>query len=258
MPCIPKPDPAFLQNLIDSFAALKGSLFSIGSCEEILNALLIQLLTSKLDSETQDIKEFLSWDQCYSILSHGCQLLKNKVQVRTNEIVSKQSHHNKQNTFKRTSLVNTKAICVHCNSAEHFVGYCPSFLLLSAKVRYEFAKRISLCINRLRKDHSTSKCASKSRCRICGLLHHTVLHFDSQSLNTINTNNSTLPSTSQVNPSQVGQVAPVSLLSYSTKRAFIPTAIVLIKDNFGCFQPIRALLDSCSELNFITEEAAKR
>jgi len=49
----------------------------------------------------------------------------------------------------------------------------------------------------------------------------------------------------------------VSLLTRMPRRALIPTAVVLIKDACGVFQSIRALLDSCSEINLITEEKAK-
>lgn len=62
------------------------------------------------------------------------------------------------------------------------------------------------------------------------------------------------PSTSAA----AAQSPAVALITRTTKRAFIPTALVLIRDDSGVFQPIRALLDSCSELNFITEEASKR
>ena len=58
--------------------------------------------------------------------------------------------------------------------------------------------------------------------------------------------------------SQPAHATPVALITRTTKRAVIPTAVVLIRDQSGCFHPIRTLLDSCSELNFISEEAAKR
>ena len=40
-----------LRKLIDNFSALRGSLFSLGSVEEILKAILIHLMVSKLDTE---------------------------------------------------------------------------------------------------------------------------------------------------------------------------------------------------------------
>ena len=42
------------------------------------------------------------------------------------------------------------------------------------------------------------------------------------------------------------------------KRAIIPTAVVIVQDSCGSFQTVRTLLDSCSEINFISEETAKR
>ena len=81
------PDGVALRKLIDNAAALTSSLLSLGSVEEILNAILIHLVVSKIDSdstnpynELQDFKEFPTWDKCYSILSRRCQFLENKIQ----------------------------------------------------------------------------------------------------------------------------------------------------------------------------------
>ncbi|XP_073819974.1 uncharacterized protein [Musca autumnalis] len=97
-----------------------------------------------------------------------------------------------------------------------------------------------------------SNCQSKSRCRVCDSAHHTILHIFSSpdQLSSSNSNiNSPHPSTTS---------NPVSLVARSFKRAIIPTAVILMKDNSGIFQTVRVLLDSCSELNFISEETAKR
>jgi len=48
----------------------------------------------------------------------------------------------------------------------------------------------------------------------------------------------------------------VSLLATQTRRVLIPTAMVLIKEKCGSYQPARALLDSGS--SFITEKFAKQ
>lgn len=42
------------------------------------------------------------------------------------------------------------------------------------------------------------------------------------------------------------------------KCLLIPKVVVLTKTACETFQPVRALLDSCSEINFILEETAKR
>lgn len=126
-------------------------------------------------------------------------------------------------------------------------------MALMVSERFSFVKRTGLCINCLRKGHVASKCPSKSHCPVCNSSHHTTLHIFS---NPDQPGASTSPDTSAQSPVENNNA--VSLVARTFRRAIIPTAVILIKDICGVFQPVRALLDSCSELNFITEEAAKR
>ena len=128
------------------------------------------------------------------------------------------------------------------------VSYCPTFLVLDVTKRFEIVKQLALCINCLRKGHFSSKFNSKLRCKKCHSLHHTNLDFVS----------STSGEKELENNASVSHSTQISLVTRTTKRAFIPTAVVLLRYQTGTFHSVRALLDSCSELNFITEETAKR
>ncbi|GBP10481.1 hypothetical protein EVAR_70789_1 [Eumeta japonica] len=107
------------------------------------------------------------------------------------------------------------------------------------------------------------KALERLKARVCRASHHTLLHIykstasaDSSANKICHTNQPIdTPLNSQVD---VGNNNPVAFLTRAFKRALIPTAVVLMKDSFGVFQPVRALLDSCSEINFISEETAKR
>lgn len=70
---------------MDNVAALRGSLLSLGSELDVMNAMFIHILVSKVDSETkaiydekQDYKTLPSWDDCYNILNHRCQFLETR------------------------------------------------------------------------------------------------------------------------------------------------------------------------------------
>ena len=171
MPLLSKPDGVALRKLIDNAAALRGSLLSLGSVEEILNAILIHLVVSKIDSdsrnrynESQDFKEFPTW--CCSILSRRCQFLENKTQ--SHDYVQKATtQHTKSHNSKKAAFVNTNSahVCAYCNPSDHNIGSCSSFLLLSPTQRFDAVKQRTLCINCLRHGHFSSKCVSKSRCK---------------------------------------------------------------------------------------------
>lgn len=258
-----KDDYVSLRNIIDTVSAIRGSLLSLGSEMDVMNAIIIHIVLSKLDEkskqnydEKQEFKSLPSWDTCYDTLSHRCQFLESH--GKKTDSVQKPSGSKPKSNFNRpaNTFVNSNAIstCSYCNSAEHQIAACTSFLSLVVSERFNFIKRNGHCINCLRKGHLVSKCPSKSRCRVCQSAHHTTLHIfvvpDQSGPSTSSSGPTQGPSTSHGNP--------VSLVARSFKRAIIPTAVVLIKDNFGSFQPVRVLLDSCSEINFITEEVAKR
>ncbi|XP_065372316.1 uncharacterized protein LOC135964147 [Calliphora vicina] len=240
-----KPSASSLRSILDNVSALRSSLLSLGSELDVMNAIIIHIVLSKIDGESkkvydekQDFKSLPSWQQCFSILTHRCQYLES----RNAEVDSFQPHDNKS-----------------------------------------------------RKGHFISQCPSKSRCRTCRISHHTTLHNpDFQSTTNSNTSsnqnqsnsnsqlqhNSTSNSSSQqphyssfrpssslsqqsvlptqANPASTHLTKFSSFLTTSCRINLLPTAIVFVKDSFGSLQPLRALVDSCSEVNLITQESVNR
>ncbi|XP_073847639.1 uncharacterized protein [Musca autumnalis] len=261
VPHMQKSNNVSLRHLIDTVSAVRGSLLSLGSEADVMNAILVHMVLTKVDNETkdnydekQDFKSLPSWDLCYELLSRRCQFLeshKKRIEFPEKVVANKPKPNNKFNRSAHT-FVNSNLNCSYCNSSEHNLSTCSSFANIVVSERFNFVKRNGHCINCLRKGHMVSKCSSKSRCRVCDSAHHTILHIFStpEQPSTSNSNsNSPQPSTSS---------NPVSFVARSFRRAIIPTAVILMKDNSGSFHTVRALLDSCSELNFISEETAKR
>ncbi|XP_067641701.1 uncharacterized protein [Eurosta solidaginis] len=82
LPSMNKGDHIALRSLIDNVASIKGALLSIGSEKDIMEALLIDIILTRLDAdskkaydERQEFKELPSFEKCYTNLSHRCQLL---------------------------------------------------------------------------------------------------------------------------------------------------------------------------------------
>ncbi|XP_061387580.1 uncharacterized protein LOC133322632 [Musca vetustissima] len=261
VPKMQKSDSVSLRHLIDTVSAVRGSLLSLGTEADVMNAILVHMVLSKVDGDTkenydekQDFKSLPSWDLCYELLSRRCQFLEShrkRTEVSDRIVAQKPKPNPKFNRSAHT-FVNSNSICSYCSSSEHNISNCSSFANIVVSERFNFVKRSGHCINCLRKGHIISKCPSKSRCRVCDSAHHTLLHIFSNP-------DQPSTSTSNINSSQISTSSnPVSLVARSFKRAIIPTAVILMKDNCGSFQTVRALLDSCSELNFISEETAKR
>ncbi|XP_067634789.1 uncharacterized protein [Eurosta solidaginis] len=268
-----KGDHIALRSLIDNVASIKGALLSIGSEKDIMEALLIDIILTRLDAdskkaydERQEFKELPSFEKCYTNLSHRCQLLEswNK---RSPDVAN---HIPNSKVSKSKAFVTSKSKCVCCQAGDHLIHRCMKFRNMSVAQRFDLAKLSSLCINCLGTGHVVAKCPSQTRCRVCNTLHHTLLHRVPSSGETPLSSSSTFSfshsgsapawksgSNQPTNQNFTSQT-PTTLLARATGCSIIPTAIVLIKDACGIFQPVRALLDSCSELNFITLETAKR
>ncbi|KAL7724044.1 hypothetical protein ACLKA6_000718 [Drosophila palustris] len=106
-----------------------------------------------------------------------------------------------------------------------------------------------------RKSHSQRQCSSKPRCKVCRATHHTLLHNFNQDMMA---GAETRPVNPSVQQSHQSSSPTVSMVVRAAKRGSLPTAIVQVRDRFGEYHLLRAMLDSCSEVNLITEDAAKR
>ncbi|KAL7723285.1 hypothetical protein ACLKA6_002730 [Drosophila palustris] len=81
-PQMKRPEASSLQSLIDNATAIRGSLLSIGSAEEIMNSIMIHIVLSKVDTESksnyderQNLEKLPTWDDFCKILNRRCQFL---------------------------------------------------------------------------------------------------------------------------------------------------------------------------------------
>ncbi|XP_037942529.1 uncharacterized protein LOC119675401 [Teleopsis dalmanni] len=233
--------------------------------------MLIHIVMQKCDEGTRrkwkeslNFKRLPCWNDCSAVLERHCQYLQSLDKtspcvsdVHTNDKLSKIKKSHKDYAFSCT-----KSSCIFCSSANHKLNGCERFKSLSTAQRFDTVKRFTLCINCLSKGQQRSNCPSTYRCKICSDQHHTLLHRS-------NTFNATTPFNS-VHPtpqsSMVSAVATTSrdavmhthLEKSSTSNVILATALVLIQDASGCYQLGRALLDSCSQVNFITNDFAQK
>nr|XP_049464897.1 uncharacterized protein LOC120956172 [Anopheles coluzzii] len=117
---------------------------------------------------------------------------------------------------------------------QHLVRNCPVFLAKNTQERREIARSKGLCWNCLSCSHQVRSCKSEYSCRSCKERHHTLLH-------------------------QPPQQPKVALSAQSDDdMVFLETAIVFIVDDYGEKHEARALLDSGSMSNFISDTLARK
>ncbi|KAL4083194.1 hypothetical protein QTP88_028524 [Uroleucon formosanum] len=141
--------------------------------------------------------------------------------------------------FAHTTVVKFK--CYVCEEP-HAIYKCKQFLDLTVKERRENVIKLKLCTNCLSKHKENSKCKSKG-CRKCGELHNTLLHE-----NVAEQNVETAPSTS----------ISAHAASAAGTKVLLSTAIIKIFSSSNEPFLARALLDSASQGNFITNNLANK
>ncbi|KAJ8982822.1 hypothetical protein NQ317_010443 [Molorchus minor] len=116
---------------------------------------------------------------------------------------------------------------------------------LTPKDRFSESKRLGLCVNCLRKNHSTKDCKAGT-CRKCNKRHHTLLHILSE--NSSDSNSGSENQEIQANHSS----------SNDNSYTLLSTAIVQVFDKCGKLHDCRVLLDSGSMSSFITKRFCEK
>lgn len=147
---------------------------------------------------------------------------------------------------------NYAAPCFVCNSPEHRVYVCPTFKAQTPNERYQTAKKHNRCTSCLG-NHDIKTCQSRAQCFTCKKPHHTMLHFPDQT-STTSTEPQLQPSSNDIVTAH-GQTLTPNSTSHST--VVLGTALVKIVGPNGRSYVFRALLDSGSMGDFLSEHAAQ-
>ncbi|XP_044573300.1 uncharacterized protein LOC123257613 [Drosophila ananassae] len=159
--------------------------------------------------------------------------------------------------------------CSKFHSTEHRLHGCQQFLDMLAGQRFSFAKENALCYNCLNPGHGVRKCKSTFKCRQCKAQHHSLLHLQrtQQAIGTIAQTGEDQedPSAhSTVTTSHIAQAEGSTAIacaqgtaniqqSTGWNRSTLPTAMVNVRNAKGDLVACRLLLDTGSELSYISE-----
>lgn len=272
-----------LLGLLDEFNSHLRSLKNLGRPTEYWDDLIIHLIVSKLDSNSkskwredapanalptfEDLSKFIR-NRSHSIEGQTLNLNSSNsksIQNSSQSSKSKQSNSSKSQSksyFKNSFHVN-RFTCIYCKKDGHSIMRCHQFLALSIDDRIKTVRALQSCENCLKPNHNLSNCPSTDTCRFCKSKHHSLLHLPSNTTPTLpqshlpnlpsNTSSKQQPSTSTACLTQ-STVMSVS----STNYVMLATAEVLVVSQNGNFVNARAMLDSGSQLNFITKSLASK
>jgi len=253
-----------LRQLTDSIIAHMNALETLDQNPKSWGALLIHLITTKLDSNTLTEWEMeapktnvASIELLITFLQKRCQILEAvesamQINVRSQPNIPKKVN-NSQNKLRSTSSYFSadEIKCFICKQS-HTIYRCPTFLDMSVPQRIQKATDLNLCKICLR-IHSDKKCKFK-KCFKCNKAHNSLLHLVKVIQEPTNKDNEV--KTNVVNSESITTVTAHAYHNYND-QIILPTAIVRVIDKNGLPVVCRALLDSGSQSNFITEDMAQ-
>ncbi|XP_058456554.1 uncharacterized protein LOC131433952 [Malaya genurostris] len=234
--------------------------------------LVISLLTSKLDKATLSLwegnvqpKQLPNYKDTVQFLQNRCFVLERcetNASHKPSEVAKqKQLVPVAKATVKVHAALQTKEnVCVFCDES-HNVNKCNTLKQMTVPERIVAVKEKHLCFNCLKRGHRVGQCKSRM-CTVagCGRKHHTQLHSEITTEKAVADGNAA--ESTKEEPVETGQSTSVTCTSAVVKsqaiykkEVILSTAIVQVKDSRGEFRPVRVLLDSGSQSNFLSEHA---
>lgn len=266
-PHIKQPTSSELQGLHAHICAHVAALKAMNQPTLQWDAWLVTIIVSRLDPVTshdwqlrQTSTDLPKYEDLERFLANRCIALENSDCVAQVEYEAVNQQYNsrkrtQEQKIKNTLLVSNSPEAINCPKCKgkHKIYACEEFKKLSPSDRLNVVREAKLCFNCLSDNHLSSVCKSKYSCSRCNRRHNTLLHINERGNN--NDNNSTrdiqngkasTPSTSQT------QSISMSATVLSS-HVFLATAVVMITDNKGKAHKFRAVLDSGSQLNFVSK-----
>ncbi|XP_049286170.1 uncharacterized protein LOC125765271 [Anopheles funestus] len=249
---VSRDNAANLRKVIDTCTknveALKNHSFPVDGLGE---QMLVNLIANKLDKKLRVAWETKQKKNVFSTYATLIEFLEEQCRIseKIDTGVKPSTEAAKPRAVAKTLVVGEsqqQEKCPIC-SAMHELRHCELFKQKSVSERHEIVKRCGACFNCLSNGHRIRACQSGS-CRRCGKKHHSLLHED---------NPSHVPAS--VAPTFVPAEAPTTLCAKEVepeRQTVLSTAVVLVDGLCSTPYPCRAILDSASQLNFVTERFA--
>ncbi|XP_055604940.1 uncharacterized protein LOC129753170 [Uranotaenia lowii] len=278
LPSLTKESVSDLQVLLEGFERIVQTLDQIIQPEEYKDLLLVHLLSSRLDPATRRGWEESSAAKDQDVVQDLTEFLRRRVRVLESlpvkvvepKVVQPQQvprfKHSTRGSF--SSFQSSGRACVACQ-ADHPLFQCQAFQRMKIEDREGLLRSHSLCRNCFSRSHRAKECKSRYSCRHCKGRHHSLVCFRSDKEESRGsrfrkgTEESKPQEQQLVSAPQVTNLAATDLLSSNaapqrSSQVLLATAVVILEDDYGNQYPARALLDSGSESNLLTERMSQR
>ncbi|XP_011171895.1 uncharacterized protein LOC105204503 [Solenopsis invicta] len=248
-----------LQTLLDSADMSIHALKNLGCPVDTWDDILVFLVSQRLDKTTRKAWE-LKLEQSKEPPSYSDLHVFLESRIRAFEVLAPRKASSATDTAASKAKA-VKSISSHATSVkfqcfvcrgDHPLYQCSQFLSYTPERRFEFIKTNKRCYNCLASNHTLKECNNPYRCRECRQKHNTLLHLAKPAESPCEeTANATDPT--KINT--VDRTVSLSIaMPVRTKRAAVlTTARVRVHSPHGRFAVARALIDTGSVVNIISE-----
>ncbi|XP_062535420.1 uncharacterized protein LOC134204657 [Armigeres subalbatus] len=282
-PRMKKESAAALHSVVDEYERHTKTLRQLGEPIETWSTMLEHLLCLRLDEAT--LKAWEDFATTVENPDYSCliEFLQRRIRVLESMSVNHQAQpsSNQQSImFRRPPFHKTVSHAVaettfrkcHCCDQHHPLFQCPRFEKMSVSDRLKVVNDQHLCHNCFRQDHLARNCQSKFSCRHCKRRHHSLIHpgYHLHDADQSPTTSRTVPSATYTpkpvikqdtainnrrSPTSMNAVTAQTINSSQTSSAnvLLSTVVLMVVDCNGQEHPARALLDSGSQSNIISE-----
>ncbi|CAI6368824.1 unnamed protein product [Macrosiphum euphorbiae] len=146
--------------------------------------------------------------------------------------------------------------CVLCTEP-HRIYACNQFNQMSVSERKDVVTKFKLCFNCLNFGHQVESCYYPG-CPRCKKKHNSRLHVDSSHMSEPKSSTQTETQTTSQDNAVCHAMTSNKHAPSTTSTVMLATAVINVHDADGRPQRCRAILDSGSQLNFITSSCAQR
>lgn len=225
----------------ESLSALKN----IGISIENWDPILLHILIKKLDRQTHiSYEESLENPRELQPLHHLLKVLQHRFQAL-------ETVRGKERVKQVLTVTSPKADGCFVCKGNHPIFYCKQFLSMEVPDRLKWVQKRQLCVNCFKADHKAKTCQSRS-CTKCSSKHNTLLHLEHQG------NPGNVQQKGSEKESAQSTPSTVASAQASRGSVLLATARIKIIANNGRVEEFRALLDSGSQINIVTERLIRR
>ncbi|XP_062699493.1 uncharacterized protein LOC134284534 [Aedes albopictus] len=274
-PKIPNNNVEALHKIVDEFQRHTKVLEQLGEPVDQFSSILIELLEDKLDDasltaweESIATNAHPTYNEMVDFLQKRARILEtisiNRPQNNASKSFSHPSAQKKPSQPRLSSNAATEVpsksfpTCPACEKQRHSIFDCTVFNGLDPKGRMKVVTEKKLCSNCFRSDHFARNCRSKFSCKHCSRRHHSMIHpgpaeMEKSAPEAGSDDLSPGPSSVVTAVAAIPTPEVVSTVKSSNASVLLTTVVLIVVDVYGQEHVARALLDTGSQPNAISE-----